>query len=99
MSTPQPITGDELAGAVRRAINLYFHHEPEPGRSVADPVAGAAFELTAPSTGQRFRVTVEEVPGWSDQMDRKLAAVTGSAGSAAGEPEWPGEAGGEGTQA
>jgi hypothetical protein len=43
---------------------------------IAEPPQGASFEFVAPSTGQRFRVTVAEVGGWSDRMEAGLTAVT-----------------------
>jgi hypothetical protein len=33
--------------------------------------------MTTPTTGQRFRVTVQEVPGWSDAVQRELDAMLG----------------------
>ena len=67
----QPITAGEPAEHVQFATSLLL-----PG--IVDPPVGSAFEYTAPAAGQRFRVTVTEVPGWSAEMDRELAEVTGS---------------------
>jgi hypothetical protein len=67
-----PIAIAQMAGILRRAVNDNF------GQDIADPEHGDTFEMTAPATGQRFRVTVAEIPGWSDQMDRELAEVTGT---------------------
>ncbi len=66
-----PLTIADMAGTVQHAVNFWL-------AGVADDPQGGAFELTAPATGQRFRVTVEEVPGWSEQMDRGLAQAAGT---------------------
>jgi len=66
-----PISDAEMAGYVQRAVNLLF---PE----IAEMPHAGAFEMTASATGQRFRVTVAEVDGWSDQMERELEVITGS---------------------
>jgi len=71
MSTPAPIAAAEVAAIVQRAVNWRL---PQ----VAETPQGAAFEMTARATGQRFRVTVAEVPGWSDQMDKALAEIAGT---------------------
>jgi hypothetical protein len=65
-----PIAVTEMAGILRQVVNAGF------GQEIADPQHAGAFELTAPATGQRFRVIVNEVAGWSDRMDRELAEVT-----------------------
>ena len=70
MST-DPISTDEMAGIVRRAVNWVLS-------GTADDPQDGAFEMTSPATGQRFRVTVTEVPGWSEQMDLELAQVAGT---------------------
>lgn len=66
MSTPAPIAADEMAVIVQRAVNWRLPR-------IAETPQGGAFEMTAPATGQRFRVTVAEIPGWSDRMDTELA--------------------------
>ena len=71
MSTPGMITADEMADHVRRGVNWLF---PD----IADAVHDGAFEMTALATGQRFRVTVAEVDGWSDAMDAELSELTGT---------------------
>ena len=72
MSTPPPISADEMAGHVRGMVNIVL------GSEVADPQRDGVFEMTSAATGQRFRVAVTEVPGWSEQMDRELAQLAGS---------------------
>lgn len=72
MNTENPISDEEMAGHLRRAVNRDF------GLDLAEPPQGASFELVAPSTGQRFRVTVAEVEIWSDQMEAELTAEAGS---------------------
>lgn len=49
-----PISAEEMAEHVRVIVNGAL-----PG--VAVTAAGAHFEMTAPATGQRYRVTVEEI--------------------------------------
>ena len=71
MSTTGPITVPEMTAIVRRLVNLGL---PE----IAETPDDEAFEMTASATGQRFRVTVAEIPGWSDQIDRELAELTGT---------------------
>jgi len=66
------ISAAEMAGIIRRTLNVVLS-------GIADSPDGASFELTAPATGQRFRVTVAEVPGWSARMDAELGEVTGDA--------------------
>lgn len=66
MSTP--ITAGEMAGNVQMAVNLLF---PD----VADAPHDMSFEFTTPATGQRFRVTVAEIPAWSEQLDSELEEV------------------------
>ena len=61
-----PITVPEMTAIVQRLVNLGM-------AGIADEARSGTFEMTAPATGQRFRVTVEEVPGWSEQMDAELA--------------------------
>jgi hypothetical protein len=72
MSAVEPISDEEMTGHLRRAVNRNF------GLEIAEPPQGASFELVAPSTGQRFRVTVAEVESWSGQMEAELAAEAGS---------------------
>lgn len=67
-----PITPADMAAAVQRAVNRSL-----PG--IAEAPDGSTFEMTAPATSQRFRVTVEEIPGWSDRMDAELNEITGKA--------------------
>ena len=55
MTAPIAVAG--VARAVQRAVNWWL---PQ----VAETPQDGAFEMTAPTTGQRFRVTVAEVPGW-----------------------------------
>jgi hypothetical protein len=71
-----PITVDEMAGLVRRAIERGLF-----GAGVTETPQGAAFEMTTPATGQRFRVTVAEVSPWSDQVDRELREATREEGA------------------
>lgn len=71
MSTLPPLTVADMAGTVQHAVNFWL-------AGIADDPRDGAFEMTAPATGQRFRVTVEEVPSWSEQMDRELAQVAGT---------------------
>lgn len=68
MDTAPPLTVATITDAVQNAFNLLF-------AGIADEPRGGTFELTAPTTGQRFRVTVAEVPGWSGQMDDELTAL------------------------
>lgn len=68
-----PIGTDEMAGILQRAVNASF------GCEIAEAPHGAAFEFTAPATGQRFRAVITEAPPWSEQMDRELEEVTGKA--------------------
>jgi hypothetical protein len=68
MSTVNPISDEEMAGILRRAANKHF------GLEIAEPPRGPAFELVAPSTGQRFRVTVAEAEGLPGQMEAGPAA-------------------------
>ncbi len=67
---PAQVTFAEMASILSRVVNAGF------GTEIADPQHAGAFEMTAPNTGQRFRVIVNEVPRWSDRMDRELAEVT-----------------------
>jgi hypothetical protein len=69
--TATPLTVTDMTGFVQHGVNILF-----PG--IADDPHDGAFELTAPATGQRFRVAVTEVPAWSDQMDRELAQIAGT---------------------
>jgi hypothetical protein len=71
MSAPTPLTIADMAGAVQLGTNILL-------AGIADDPQDGAFEMTAPATGQRFRVTVTEIPGWSEQMDRELAQIAGS---------------------
>jgi hypothetical protein len=64
-----PITAAEMAVILGRTINATL-------AGICDAPDGESFELTAPATGQRFRVTVAEVSPWSDQVDRELREVT-----------------------
>ena len=66
-----PIGADEMAGILQRIVSNMLC-------DIADPQHGGAFEMTAPATGQRFRVAVTEVPGWSEQMDQELAQAAGT---------------------
>ena len=68
MSTEKPISDEEMAGILQRAVNHRL------GVEIAGPPQGASFELTAPSTGQRFRVTVAEAEGLPGQMEAEPAA-------------------------
>jgi hypothetical protein len=58
------ISAEEMTDILQRTINEVFS-SPE----IADPPAGTSFELTTPSTGQRFRMTVEEVSQMSAVED------------------------------
>lgn len=62
-----PITVDEMAGLVRRAIERGLF-----GAGVTETPQDDTFEMTTPATGQRFRITVTEVAPWSEQLDREL---------------------------
>jgi hypothetical protein len=69
MSTPHPITVAEMAGLLQRTVNAGF------AADIAYAPDDNSFEMIAPATGQRFRITVEEVPAWTDAMDRELERV------------------------
>ena len=69
-----PISDGEMAAILRRAVNVIFP-------AVADVPDGPAFEMTAPATGQRFRVAVTEVAAWSGQVDRELGEVIREGGA------------------
>jgi hypothetical protein len=62
VNEPEPITTGEMAGMLRRVVNSRL---PD----VADEPAGSSFEMVAPATGQRFRVTVEEIGPFFGQPD------------------------------
>jgi hypothetical protein len=70
MSETVPISGGEMAGILRKTVNVAFRCD------IADAPVGASFELTSPATGQRFRVTVTEVSA-DDAVDAAIAAVCG----------------------
>jgi len=70
MTDQPPLTAEYMAEAVRRGVNLLLPGVPE-------DVQVTAFEMTAPATGQRFRVTVEEIPAWTEGMDADLARIAG----------------------
>jgi hypothetical protein len=65
------LTAADVAGAIQIGANILL------GGLADDPQDGT-FELTSPATGQRFRVTVTEVPAWSEQMDQELQEVIGA---------------------
>jgi len=69
-----PITAAEMAAILGRTVNATL-------AGICDEPDGESFELTAPATGQRFRVTVAEVAPWSDQVDRELREVTRDEGA------------------
>jgi hypothetical protein len=65
-----PISNAEMAGMLQQVLNIAF------GRSsIADAPRGSSFELTAPATGQRFRLTIAEVPA-DEAVDAAIAAIT-----------------------
>ncbi len=70
MSETVPIGGEEMADIIQRMVNARF------GLDIAEVPQGASFEMTAPATGQRFRVTVAEVPA-GDAVDAVIAACNG----------------------
>lgn len=70
MSENPPISGEETAGFIQRAVNARLLLD------IADAPRGDSFELTAASTGQRFRVTVAEVPA-DEAVDAAIAACDG----------------------
>ncbi len=72
MTGVKPISGEELAGIIRRTVNAGF------ALDIAEAAHGASFDLTAPATGQRFRVTVTEVPA-GEAVDAVIAACGGEA--------------------
>jgi hypothetical protein len=65
------LTAADIAGAVQLGTNILL-------AGIADDPQDGTFELTSPATGQRFRVTVTEVPAWSEQMDLELAQLAGT---------------------
>ena len=67
-----PVGPGEMTGLIRDVVDIAL-----PGTT--DPPSGSAFELTAPATGQRFRVTVQEIPAWTPGMEQELEAITRSA--------------------
>lgn len=66
-SETTPISAEEMAGLLQRTVNARM------GCDIAEVPAGARFELTSPATGQRFRVTVAEVPA-DEAVDAAIAA-------------------------
>jgi hypothetical protein len=70
MNETGPLSGEEIAGFIQRRVNAAI------GFDLADAPVGASFELTAPATGQRFRVTVTEVPA-GEAVDAAIAAFCG----------------------
>jgi hypothetical protein len=52
---PEPINVEEMTGLIQRAVNADF------GCDIALTPDNASFEITTPSTGQWFRVTVETI--------------------------------------
>jgi hypothetical protein len=67
MSESAPISGEEMAGLIQKAVNDRFRLD------IADPPRDSSFELTAPATGQRFRVTVTEAPA-AEAVNAAIAA-------------------------
>jgi hypothetical protein len=64
------ISDHEMADIIQKTINQGLM------RPIADPPADTSFELTAPATGQRFRVTVAEVSP-IDAVDEAIAMILG----------------------
>lgn len=66
------ISNEEMAGYIRQIVNMGFG-----SNKIADEPRGSQFELTAPATGQRFRVTVAEVNA-DEAVDEAITAIIGS---------------------
>jgi hypothetical protein len=69
MSENVPLSAREVAGIIQRTINAHWSLD------TAEAPDGVSFELTAPSTGQRFRVTVAGVPA-GEAVDAALSRLT-----------------------
>lgn len=65
MSDQPAISAEEMAGIVQRRIHAQL--------PVTDHLNGNAFEMLAPTTGQRFRVSVSKIPAWGAREDAELA--------------------------
>jgi hypothetical protein len=51
-----PVTAGEMAQMMQQVVNLVMNND------IAEFPHGDSFEITAPATGQQFRVTVTEIP-------------------------------------